>query len=341
MNRTRTPVANSLLLVAVVLASCLAAALGSCRGVSGNDSGVAGVVVSSSTYATTPAVPSPSPTPTATRPTATPIPSPSATPAPSATPESTATTTPRTTGEAQPPVTLYTYEVVNVFLHDPGAWTEGLVYDQGVLYESTGRHGQSSLRMVDLQSGEVLQMHALPDQYYGEGLALLDERLIQLTWQSGVGFVYDRDSFEPLRTFSYTTEGWGLTHDGGNGQVTSHLIMSDGTDTLHFLDPESFLETGQVHVYDASGPVTRLNELEYIRGEVYANIWLTDWIVTIDPDTGRVTAAIDLAGLLTPEGLQQPADVLNGIAYDPEGDRLFVTGKLWPWLFEIELVPTQ
>jgi glutaminyl-peptide cyclotransferase len=167
---------------------------------------------------------------------------------------------------------------------------------------------------------------------FGEGIAIYGDRIIQLTWQSHIGLVYDKTSFELLRTFSYPTEGWGLTHDG------ARLIMSDGTATLHFLDPETFVEVGQVEVYDVDGPVVRLNELEYIGGEIYANIWQTDRIVRIDPQTGQVLGWVDLSGLLSPEDRQQPVDVLNGIAYDPASDRLFVTGKLWPKLFEIELV---
>jgi glutamine cyclotransferase len=206
------------------------------------------------------------------------------------------------------------------------------VYVDGVLYEGTGLNGRSSLRRVDLESGKVLQRRDLAREYFGEGIAVFGKRIIQLTWQSRVGFVYDRESFALQRQFSYRTEGWGLTHDGKS------LIMSDGTATLRWLDPETFAETRSVVVRDQNGPVVRLNELEYIRGEIYANIWQTDRIARIDPQTGRVTGWIDLRGLLSLEDRQSSdADVLNGIAYDAANDRLFVTGKLWPKLFEIEL----
>jgi len=184
---------------------------------------------------------------------------------------------------------------------------------------------------VALETGEVLQIFHLPAEYFGEGITSYGDKIIQLTWRSKVGFVYDEESFEQLGEFNYDCEGWGLTHDG------ERLIMSDGTAKLHFLDPETFEETGTVEVQDDEGPVTQLNELEYVQGRVYANIWYTDLIAIIEPQTGQVTGWIDLAGLLSPED-SIGANVLNGIAYDFENDRLFVTGKLWPKLFEIELV---
>jgi glutamine cyclotransferase len=230
-------------------------------------------------------------------------------------------------------VSYYSYEVVNAYPHDPGAWTEGLVYEDGVLYEGTGEMGQSSLRKVELETGKVLQEVDLSAQYYGEGITIYNQEIIQLTWQQHVGFVYDKESFTLLRKFNYPTEGWGITYDG------ERLIMSDGTSTLHFLDPETLQETGSVQVTDDSGPVVNLNELEYVNGEIYANVWLTDRIAIIEPQTGRVVGWIDLTGLLSTEDLSQPANVLNGIAYDAQHDRLFVTGKLWPKLFEIRLVP--
>jgi glutamine cyclotransferase len=230
-------------------------------------------------------------------------------------------------------VPIYGYRIVNAYPHDPEAFTQGLVFQDGIFYEGTGLRGESTLRKVDLESGEVLQLYSLPPQYFGEGITIFGERAIQLTWQSGTGFVYDKESFEWLETFSYATEGWGITHDG------MRLIMSDGTATLYFWDPETFEETGRVQVYDDNGPVVRLNELEYIQGQVYANIWLTDFVAIIDPQSGGVIAYIDLGGLLAPEDRARQVDVLNGIAYDAAGDRLFVTGKLWPKLFEIELVP--
>ena len=242
--------------------------------------------------------------------------------------------TPTLTPTPTPAVAFYyTYEVINTYPHDRNAFTQGLVYEDGVLYEGTGLKGRSSLREVELETGGVLQKLDLAEQYFGEGITIWGDGIIQLTWQSHVGFVYDKDSFELLHEFSYPTEGWGITHDG------KRLIMSDGTSTLHFLDPETLEEIGSIQVFDGNGPVVRLNELEYINGEVYANIWQTDLITRIELDTGRVTGWIDLTGLLSTEDLTQSVDVLNGIAYDAEHDRLFVTGKLWPKLFEIKLIP--
>ena len=268
--------------------------------------------------------PTPAATPVAEWPTATPIVIPSATPTATA-------TTPTPTPAAH----HFTYEVVNAYPHDRDAFTQGLVFEDGVLYEGTGRHGYSTLRRVDLASGDVLQIRKLPDQLWGEGITIFGERIIQLTWQSGIGFVYDKNSFELLKEFNYPTKGWGITHDG------ERLIMSDGTSMLRFLDPETFEEIGRIEVYDEDGPVTQLNELEVVQGEIYANVWKTDRIARIAPDAGEVIGWIDLAGLLSPEDRTEPVDVLNGIAYDVETDRLFVTGKLWPRLFEIELIPLE
>jgi glutamine cyclotransferase len=228
---------------------------------------------------------------------------------------------------------IYGYRIVNAFPHDPNAYTQGLVFRDGVLYEGTGLLGHSTLRKVALETGGVLQYHRLADHFFGEGITIYGDRIIQLTWQSNTGFVYDKGSFERLREFHYPTEGWGLTHDG------ERLIMSDGTATLHFLDPDSLREIARIDVYDNSGPVVMLNELEYINGEVYANVWLTEHIARIDPQTGRVVGWIDLSGLYEIPDTLQGIAVLNGIAYDRHSDRLFVTGKLWPRLFEIELVP--
>lgn len=232
---------------------------------------------------------------------------------------------------ADGPATRYSYEIINRYPHDPGAFTQGLIYLDGVLYEGTGLNGRSSIRRVDLESGQVLQQRDLPEQYFGEGIVAWGDKLYQLTWQSQVGFIYDRESFDLLDEFRYPGEGWGLTHDG------ERLIMSDGSHVLRFWDPETLAENGRLPVYDENGPVVRLNELEYINGEVWANIWQTDRIARIDPQTGRVTGWVDLSGLLDRSNLSQPVDVLNGIAYDPAQDRLFVTGKLWPELFEIRL----
>ncbi|MBN1936115.1 MAG: glutaminyl-peptide cyclotransferase [Anaerolineae bacterium] len=229
----------------------------------------------------------------------------------------------------------YTYRVINTYPHDPDAFTQGLVYLDGLLYEGTGQHGASSLRQVELKTGQVLQQHNLPGEHFGEGIAVLNGKIYQLTWQSHVGFVYDLASFELLGQFAYPTEGWGLTHDG------QRLIMSDGTPTLYFLDPVSLERIGQIAVYDGENPVARLNELEYVNGEIWANVWQTDRIARIDPNSGQVLGWIDLTGLLAPEDRLQPVDVLNGIAYDAAGNRILVTGKWWPKLFEIEILPQE
>ena len=226
----------------------------------------------------------------------------------------------------------YGYQVVAWYPHDPMAFTQGLDFANGFLYEGTGLRGRSSLRKVDLYTGEVLRILNLDSQYFGEGIVIYEDRIIQLTWTSHIGFVYDIDSFDLIETFSYPTEGWGITHDG------EQLIMSDGTATLYFLNPYTFERIGVVEVFDNNGPVVMINELEYINGKVYANIWKTDMVVIIDPDTGEVEGKIYLNGLLTPQE-RIGVDVLNGIAYDQESDRIFVTGKLWPKLFEIKLVP--
>ena len=226
------------------------------------------------------------------------------------------------------PVPVYSYRVVATYPHDPSAFTQGLVYADGVFYEGTGLYGRSSLRRVDPPTGQVQQKVDLAPSYFGEGVALVGETLYQLTWKEHTAFTYDRHSLAATGQFTYTTEGWGLTYDGRS------LIMSDGSNTLYFRDPVTFEETGRVQVFDGATPVTLLNELEFIDGEVYANVWQTERIARIDPQTGRVTAWIDLTGLRPPQ-----TDVLNGIAYDAGQDRLFVTGKLWPYLYEIALVP--
>ncbi len=233
---------------------------------------------------------------------------------------------------ASTPVNHYTYEVVNAYPHDDRAFTEGLAFVNGILYEGTGLWGRSSLRIVDLETGAVQQSVSLSNDLFGEGITVVGDRIVQLTWLSGLGLVYDRETLSLMREFAYSTEGWGLTYDG------KRLIMSDGTDTLYFRDPETFAVEGHVTVSDEGTAVTNLNELEYIDGLVYANVWKTDRIAMIDPEDGHVTGWLDLTGLLASRKVNQPVDVLNGIAYDTRNDRLFVTGKLWPWLFEIELV---
>ena len=224
------------------------------------------------------------------------------------------------------------YKIINTYPHDHSAFTQGLVYVDGHLYESTGREGHSSIRMVDLSTGWVLKEYDLTPDYFGEGLTDWGSNLIQLTWTSGVAFEYDRSTFTLRRTFHYTGEGWGLTHDA------TALILSDGSPNLRFLDPNTFREIRRLTVRDDKGPVQNLNELEYVHGEIYANIWHSDRIARISPRTGRVLGWIDLTGLLKPGDVSDPEAVLNGIAYDSKADRLFVTGKLWPKLFEIKIV---
>lgn len=229
-------------------------------------------------------------------------------------------------------VPIYTYKVINVYPHDPNAFTQGLVFEKGVLYEGTGLNGRSSLRKVELETGTILKIRELPYCYFGEGITVFGNKIIQLTWKSHTGFVYDKDSFEVLQKFTHETEGWGITYDG------KRLIMSDGTSNLYFLDPHSFNEVDRCIVCGQEGPVIRLNELEYIKGEIYANVWQEERIAKISPQTGQITGWIDLEGLLPPKDRGVPGSVLNGIAYDVVNDRLFVTGKLWPKIFEIELV---
>ena len=225
------------------------------------------------------------------------------------------------------------YKVIHTYPHDPDAFTQGLVYVDGHLYESTGRNGKSSIRLLDLSTGKVLQHYDLATKYFGEGLTDWNSELVQITWETEIGFVYDRFSFSLKRSFHYRGEGWGLTHDD------KQLILSDGTPVIRFLDPQSFAETRRVSVTDENDrPVSNINELEYIHGEIYANIWTTDQIIRISPRTGKILGRIDLSGLIDKSQLSDSNAVLNGIAYDAKGDRLFVTGKLWPKLFEIKVL---
>jgi glutamine cyclotransferase len=232
---------------------------------------------------------------------------------------------------AQTPV--YGFKVRNVYPHDPGAFTQGLVWHEGALYEGTGLHGRSSVRKVALETGKVLRRHPLPDNYFGEGIAILADRLYQLTWQEGLCFVYEVASFRQVARLRYEGEGWGLTHDG------KRLVMSDGSSTIRYRDPKDFTEVGSIRVTDGGRSVEKLNELEWIDGEIWANVWQTDRIARVDPATGKVRSWIDLAGLLPTMLRTGQEDVLNGIAYDSAKKRIFVTGKLWGRLFEIELVP--
>lgn len=236
---------------------------------------------------------------------------------------------------AQARASMDTFRVVKSYPHDTSAYTQGLIYRNGFLFESTGRNGQSTLRKVQLETGEVVQQHRVDAAYFAEGLAEWNGQLVQLTWQSNIAFVYDMATFSMRRTFRYAGEGWGLTRD------QQGFILSDGTDQLRFLHPDTFREVRRVTVTDGGAPVRDLNELEYIRGEVYANIWHTDRIARISPESGRVLRWIDLSGLMATGYRLDPEAVLNGIAYDAATNRLFVTGKLWPRLFEIEAVSSR
>jgi glutamine cyclotransferase len=226
----------------------------------------------------------------------------------------------------------YTYEIVNTYPHDPGAFTQGLAFEDGLLYEGTGKEGRSSLREVELETGKVRRKADLPGTFFGEGITLLDNRIYQLTWKNEIGFIYDRATFRLLSRIGYSGEGWGLTNDG------RHLIMSNGSATLQFLDPKTFRVVRTVRVTEDDRLIRgELNELEYVDGEILANIWHVDRIARIDPGSGRLTGWIDMKGLL-PGGPPDAEAVLNGIAYDRKGKRLFVTGKEWPKLFEVRIV---
>jgi len=230
-------------------------------------------------------------------------------------------------------LSLYDYEVINTYPHDPTAFTQGLIFKDGYLYESTGNYGHSSLRKVELETGKVVKNKNIDDDIFAEGLTLYNQQLIQLSWKAGTAFIYDEDSFDLIKTFSYPGEGWGLT------SYNKQLILSDGSSVLRFLDPVTFKEIRRLSVSRYSRPVEHLNELEMVKGNIFANAWLTDHLVIISPDSGQVVGVVDLTDLLKKYSPNTRANVLNGIAYDPVGDRLFVTGKYWPNLFEIKLVP--
>jgi glutamine cyclotransferase len=247
----------------------------------------------------------------------------------SATPVASPADGPRKTND---PVPVYIYEIKNSYPHDRAAFTQGLVFRDGFLWESTGQYGSSSLRQVELATGRVLRSVPVSREFFAEGMTIFGGKVYQLTWQEKRAFVYDAKDFRRVGEFKYEGEGWGLTHDGES------LVMSDGTSTLRFLDPETFAVRRTVRVEDRGRPVAQLNELEYVRGEIFANVWQEDRVARIDPRTGRVTGWIDLRGLLRESDARGDEDVLNGIAYDESGDRLFVTGKLWPKLFEIRLI---
>lgn len=226
------------------------------------------------------------------------------------------------------------YEIVNTYPHDPACYTQGLVYDQGMLYESCGLYGKSRLRVVKLENGKTIRETDVPKEYFTEGLALLKNKLSMLTWQEGTAFVYDKETLEQLDRFNYSTEGWGLTTDG-NG-----LIMSDGSNRLYWLDPKTGLAVRELHVTLNGYPMENLNELEFVNGQILANVYMTDLIFRIDPETGEVLTQIDLSGLMPEANKAKLGEVLNGIAWDAVGGRLFVTGKNWDKLYEIKLVNT-
>jgi glutamine cyclotransferase len=227
----------------------------------------------------------------------------------------------------------YTFSVVRVFPHDTSAFTQGLAYRDGFLYEGTGRNGQSSLRKVRLETGEVVQQVNLGAEFFGEGITLFKDKVLQLTWKSGTGFVYDLATFRLLRRFSYSGEGWGLAANG------SDIFLSDGTPVIRVLDAETLQEKRRIHVHDGPSPVEQLNELEFVDGQIFANVWHSNRIARISPQTGEVVGWIDLTGLLSSVYRLDAEAVLNGIAYDPTRKRLFVTGKLWPSVYEIRLLP--
>jgi glutaminyl-peptide cyclotransferase len=233
---------------------------------------------------------------------------------------------------SQAAIPTYDYEVVHTYPHDASAFTEGLFYLNGYLYESTGLEGHSSIRKVRLETGEVVKKLDLPAQYFGEGIVDWHGHLISLTWKTHIGFVFDLHTFKLLREFHYEGEGWALTRND------RHLIMSDGTPQLRYLDPNTLTETGKLEVTVEGKALSNVNELEWVKGQIYANVWQTNWIVRIDPSDGRVVGAVNLTGLLKPADIVKgQTDVLNGIAYDAKNDRLFVTGKNWPKVFEIRL----
>lgn len=244
------------------------------------------------------------------------------------------TPTPKPTKTAgPPPIINYTYNIVKTMPHDTSAFTEGLTILDGKLYESNGQNGASDVRIVDLKTGAVKNSVKLDAQYFGEGMTILKGKIFQLTWQNHQGFIYDENTLAKLGDFAYTNEGWGLTNDG------RFLIMSDGTNAITYLNPETFQVQKIVYVYDKGQPLPNINELEYIKGVLYANIWHTDKVVEIDPALGEIIGWIDFSGLRSPEAQQNQEAVLNGIAYDSASDQLFVTGKLWDKLFEVKLIP--
>ena len=226
----------------------------------------------------------------------------------------------------------FTYKINRTFPHENDSFTQGLVFDNDYLYEGTGLYGNSSIRKVEIETGKAIQIRNLSEDFFGEGITIFNDKIIQLTWKSKIGFIYDKESFELIDEFNYTTEGWGITHD------TKNLIMSDGTSILYYLNPQTFEIVKEINVNDNKTPINNLNELEFINGEIYANVWKTDKIAKINPETGNITGWIFLNDILNHNDIKGRIDVLNGIAYDSSKDRIFVTGKWWPYIFEIELV---
>ena len=247
-------------------------------------------------------------------------------------------------GKAQSPITRfmiiysdqvpkrYGYKVIKTYPHNRDAFTQGLVYDNGLFFEGTGQQTGSSLREVELSTGKVIRQHNLDQSLFGEGITLYGDRIYQVTWENKVGFVYDKSTFSLIKKIYYGTQGWGLT------TINDRIVMSDGTNVLYFFEPESFTVVSRIEVYDNKKKIDSLNELEYINGEIWANIWMSDLIARIDPQSGKVNGYIDLKGILPESERQADTDVLNGIAYDKEGGRIFVTGKKWPKLYEIKVI---
>lgn len=236
---------------------------------------------------------------------------------------------PISTAEAE--VKHYTYEIVNTFPHDREAFTQGFAFQDGYIYEGTGKRGKSSLQKVEVESGKVLNKRKLPAKYFGEGITIHEEKIYQLTWKKETGFIYDME-FNLLDKFHYQGEGWGLASDG------SRLIMSNGSSKLYFLNPDTLEKEREITVTLEGKPVNKINELEYIEGEIFANVWYEDHILIIDPETGEITGVLDLKGIINPENYDYSFNVLNGITYDKKQNRIFVTGKLWPKIFEIEII---
>ena len=225
----------------------------------------------------------------------------------------------------------YTYKVIKKYPHNVEDFTEGLIYEEGMIYESTGQYGESQMKKYKLGSTEAIKTYSLPVMYFGEGAVILKDYVYQLTWKSRVGFIYNKE-LELTGNFNYRRRGWGITTD------SKHLIMSDGTNKLYYLHPETFMEEKIVEVYDGDAPVANINELEYINGKIYANVFMTDFISIIDPKSGMVEGWLDLTGILDKKSLDRPVDVLNGIAYNKKNNTLFVTGKYWPYIFEIQMI---